>query len=90
MIIDPISPVLKMTVTVKADWPSKNAKRRIPTELELLGKMLLRETFEEQQTFEAEEQSVHLPQKEIEKGVSQPLDKDSMTTFSMEKLHDEI
>lgn len=57
--------------------------------------MLLRETYKEiangaWKTFEAEEQSVHLPQKEIEKGVSQPLDKDSMTTFSMEKLHDEI
>ena len=102
----PISPVRKTTVTVKVEWPSKNAERRIPTDLEPLGKMLLRGTYKQIANAAwkipaVKDQLVQLTQKEIEKKVSQlcskknpsllrATDKDSMKTFSMEKLHDEI
>ena len=102
----PISPVRKTTVTVKVEWPSKNAERRIPTDLEPLGKMLLRGTYKQIANAAwkipaVKDQLVRLTQKEIEKEVSQlcskknpsllqATDKDSMKTFSMEKLHDEL
>ena len=42
--IQPREPPKTTSVTVKVQWPSKDAERRLSGDLESLGKMLLRET----------------------------------------------
>ncbi|KAJ7389081.1 hypothetical protein OS493_033663 [Desmophyllum pertusum] len=96
----------KTNVSVRVEWPSKDSKRKLPEELESLGKMLVRGTYKqiaraawknssirkeltEVMARDVEKEASHLSSKK-EPSCLRKTDKESMLSFSMEKLSDEI
>ena len=97
---------VQIPVTVKVQWPSKDAKRRLPDDLESLGKMLVRGTYKQianaaLKSEKLKNELVILFQKEVEKEMTQlclrknpsclrNTQKTSMMTLTMEKVADKI
>jgi hypothetical protein len=93
-------------VTVNVNWPSKNAQRKLPNDLESLGKMLLRGTYKQiahaaWTNNHIKSSLIELMIKDVEKeatklcskknsSILRTMDKQSMLSFSMEKVSDEI
>ena len=91
---------------MKVKWPSKNAQRKLPKDLESLGKMLLSGTYKQIAHAAWTNHSIkssltELMLKDIEKeatklcskknpSILRTTDKQSMLSFSMEKVSDEI
>ena len=85
-------------------WPSKNAQRKLPNDLESLGKMLLRGTYKQiahaaWTNNHIKSSLIELMIKDVEKeatklclnsSILRTTDKQSMLSFSMEKVSDEI
>ena len=93
-------------VTVKVKWPSKNVERKLPEDLESLGKMLVRGTYKQianaawKSDF-VKKELIKLVLKDIEKETTElcskknpsclrKTDKDSMLLFNVEKLSSEV
>ena len=95
-----------VNVTVKVKWPSKDAERKLPTDLESRGKMLVRGTYKQianaaWKNPSIKSQLTDLMLKDIGKEATQlcskknpsclrSTDKQSMLSLSMEKVSDEI
>ena len=93
-------------VTVKVEWPSKDQERKLPEDLESLGKMLVRGTYKQivcaaWKNISARIAITELIAKEIEKettllcskknpSILRMTDKTSMTSFSMDNVATEI
>lgn len=93
-------------VTVKVKWPSKEAERKLPTDLESLGKMLLRGTYKQianaaWRNLQLKKHLQLLVLKEIDRECSclcskknpsrlRSPSKENMLNFSMEGLNNEL
>ena len=93
-------------VTIKVKWPSNDAERKLPNDLESLRKMLLRGTYKQiahaaWKNPYIKSNLTELMLKDVEKEATQlcsrknpsclrTTDKQSMLSFSMEKVSDEI
>ena len=91
---------------MKVKWPSKDTERKLPEDLEPLGKMLVRGTYKQIAHASWKNPSIRkelteLMARDIDKEVSQlcskkepsclrKTDKNSMLSFTMEKLSGEI
>ena len=67
---------VQIPVTVKVQWPSKDAEWRLPDDLESLGKMLVRGTYKQianaaLKSEKLKNELVILFQKEVEKEMTQ-------------------
>ena len=98
--------VKKVDVSVKVKWPSKDTERKLPEDLEPLRKMLVRGTYKQIAHASWKNPSIRkelteLMARDIDKEVSQlcskkersclrKTDKNSMLSFTMEKLSGEI
>ena len=96
----------KTVVSVKKNWPSQSRERNLPEEIESLGKMLVRGTYKQIATAAwkcpmLKKELQLLVAKEIEKETSRlcskqnpsilrKTDKESLLSFTMAKLSDEI
>jgi hypothetical protein len=84
-------------VTVNVKWPSKNAQRNLPNDLESLGKMLhaawtnnhIKRSLIELMIKDVEKEATKLCSKK-NPSILRTTDKQSMLSFSMEKVSDEI
>ena len=104
----PVSPIKTkdVNVTVKVKWPSKNRERKLPVDLESLGKMLVRGMYRQIANAASKNPSInkHLRElmvRELEKEVTQlcskkkssclrNTNKQSMVSFTMEKVSNEL
>lgn len=102
----PSSTPAETSVTLKVQWPSETRERRLPKDLESLGKMLLRGTYKQVaraawQNPELRKELQHLALKQIDKecnGLCSKKEpsclrspfKDDLLNFSFEKLNDEL
>ena len=105
----PVSPVQAkqdVSVTVKVKWPSKDAERKLPTDLESLGKMLVRGTYRQIANAAWKNPSINKHLRElVVKGIEKEAtkvcskkkpsclrttDKESLLSFTMEKVSIEI
>ena len=104
----PVSPIKTkdVNVTVKVKWPSKNRERKLPVDLESLGKMLVRGTYRQIANAAWKNPSInkHLRElmvRELEKEATQlcskkkpsclrNTNKQSMVSFTMEKVSNEL
>lgn len=96
----------EIDVTIKVNWPSKEAERKLPDELESLGKMLLRGTYKQiasaaWKNSNLKSELKELMLKEIEKeatalcskktpSILRKTDKHSMLSLSMQKVSNEL
>jgi hypothetical protein len=101
-------PVLqdRVDVSVKVKWPSKNKERKLPEDLESLGKMLARGTYKQVASAawknqRIKEELIQLVSRDIDKECNQlcsrknpsclrKTDKESIMSFTMEKFYDEL
>ena len=109
----PVSPIKSReespksaSVCVKVEWPSKNAERKLPSDLESLGKMLVRGTYKQianaaWKNLNIKKELKLLILKEINRECSglcsrknpsclRSPDKESILKFSMENLNKEL
>ena len=96
----------KVDVSVRVHWPSKEAERKLPQDLESLGKMLVRGTYRQiahaaWKNSSVRKEITELMRKDIETEAShlcskkepsilRKTDKESMLFFTMEKASEEI
>ena len=96
----------RVDVSVKVKWPSKNKERKLPEDLESLGKMLVRGTYKQiasaaWKNANIKKELIELMSKDIDKECTQlcskknpsclrKTDKENIMSFTMEKFYNEL
>lgn len=96
----------RVDVSVKVKWPSKNKERKLPEDLQSLGKMLVRGTYKQianaaWKNANIKKELIKLMARDIDKECTQlcskknpsclrKTDKESLLSFTMEKFYDEL